>query len=128
MEIYALATGITDDVLTDFSEVHLVERIDDGLALITIPHYQPFTDLVPQLTEAGVHFIEFAGSDHVMLSAFAPHDWSGALTGTEIMFQMPVLVDPAHQRLGLNIPVANLHNVLAEMAAQDMVVEHIYDY
>ena len=128
MEIYALARGVTDQLLTDFPDVHLVERVDADLALITIPHYQPFTDLVPPLTQQGVRFVEFAGNDHVMLSAFAPSAWTYNLTDAELMFAMPVLIDPAQQRLGLNIPVATLHETLAEMAEQGIVVEHIYDY
>ncbi len=128
MEIYALVTGMTDGVLNDFPDVHLIKRIDDELALVTIPHYQPFTDLVPPLAATGVHFIEFAGADQLMLSALAPTDWSGTLTDAQVMFQMPVLVDPTRQRIGLNIPVAKLHTVLAEMAAQGILVEHIYDY
>ena len=128
MEIYALARGVTDPVLTDFPDVHLVERVDGGLALVTIPHYQPFTDLVPPLTAQGVRFVEFAGNDHVMLSAFAPSAWTDNLTDAELMFAMPVLIEPARQRLGLNIPVATLHETLAEMAKQGISVEHIYDY
>lgn len=128
MEIYAVAEGVTDEILADLPDVHLVERIDEQRALITIPHYEPFTELVPELAQRGVRFIEFAGNDHVMLTAFAPHDWHGNLSDTELMFAMAVLIDPARQRLGLNMPVTALHRVLAEMALQGIVVEHIYDY
>ncbi len=128
MEIYALARGVTDQVLADFPDMHLVARVDDDLALITIPHYQPFTDLVPPLAQRGVQFVEFAGNDQVMLSAFAPSTWTYNLTDGELMFAMPVLIDSQQQRLGLNLPVATLHETLAEMERQGLVVEHIYDY
>jgi hypothetical protein len=132
MEIYALATGVTASVLADFPAIHLVERLDNDLALITIPHYQPFTDLVPQLTAAGVHFKEFAGNDQIMLSAFAPTDWPAAgenkLGDAKVMFTMRALAAPDQQRIGLNIPVTSLHIVLAEMDRQGIVIEHMYDY
>jgi len=128
MEIYALAAGVSDEILADFPELHLIDEIDADWRLITIPHYQPFTDLVPQLAAQGVRFVEFAGNDHIMLSAFAPVDWHGELADAQLMFQMPVLVDPNRQRIGLNIPVERLHAVLADMAAQDIVAEHLYDY
>ena len=96
--------------------------------MITIPHYQPFTDLVPQLAQRGVRFIDFAGNDHVMLTAFAPSNWQPNLPDTEVMFAMPVLIDSARQRLGLNIPVTGLHSVLTKMTQNRIVVEHIYDY
>ena len=106
MEIYALVTGVTDEILAAFPDVHLIERIDREQALITIPHYQPFTDLVPALTKAGVHFVEFAGNGQIMLSAFAPNEWSGELASAKVMFTMDALVQPGYQRIGLNIPVA----------------------
>ena len=128
MEIYAVVEGITEEILADLPDVHLIERIDDQRTLITIPHYQPFTDLVPELAKRGVRFVEFAGNDYVMLTAFAPSDWPYNLADAELMFAMQVLVDPARQRLGLNVPVAALHTVLADMAQQGITVEHIYDY
>jgi len=128
MEIYAVAEGVTEEILADLPEVHLVERLNDQRALITIPHYQPFTELVPELARRGVRFVEFAGNDHVMLTAFAPRTGQYNLPAGELMFAMDVLIDPARQRLGLNIPVASLHTVLAEMAQQGIVVEHLYDY
>ncbi|MBX3015493.1 MAG: hypothetical protein KF832_28490 [Caldilineaceae bacterium] len=128
MEIYAVATNVTDETLAELPEVKLVERMDDQYALITIPHYEPFTVLVPELAERGVHFVEFAGNDQVMLTAFAPRTWEHNLPGVDLMFAMEVLVDPTRQRIGLNIPVARLHEVLAEMAQQDITIEHIYDY
>lgn len=128
MEIYVIAEGVTDDILAERPAVHLIEHIDDQRTLITIPHYQPFTDLVPELAKHGVRFVEFAGNDHVMLTAFAPREWQYNLSNAELMFAMEVLIDPARQRLGLNVPVITLHNVLAEMARQGVTVEHIYDY
>lgn len=127
-EIYVMAENVTDETLAALPEVRLVERSDGERAMITIPHYQPFTDLTPQLAQRGVRFIDFAGNGHVMLTAFAPSDWQFNLPDTELMFAMPVLIDPAQQRLGLNISVPALHTVLAEMAHQGITVEHIYDY
>lgn len=127
-EIFVLAENVTDETLTALPDVRLVERLEGERAMITIPHYQPFTDLVPQLAQRGVRFVDFAGNDHVMLTAFAPSDWQPNLPDTGVMFAMPVLIDPAHQRLGLNIAVPALHTVLAAMAQQGIQVEHIYDY
>lgn len=128
MEIYAVVDGLTEEVLAALPEVHRVAQLDEQHALITIPHYQPFTDLVPELAKRGVRFVEFAGNDHVMLTAFAPSDRPYNLPEAELMFAMAVLIDPARQRLGLNVPVAALHTVLAAMAQQGITVEHIYDY
>ncbi|MEZ4862281.1 MAG: hypothetical protein R3C14_13280 [Caldilineaceae bacterium] len=128
MAIYAVVTGINDEILDALPEIHLVQQIDEQQTMITIPHYQPFTDLVPELAKRGVHFVEFAGNDHVMLTAFAPREWQYNLTDADLMFAMPVLIDPTHQRIGLNIPVPALHSVLAQMAAQGITVEHLYDY
>lgn len=128
MEIYAVAEGVSDEILAELPAVHLGKRIDEQRALITIPHYEPFTELVPELAERGVRFVEFAGNDHIMLTAFAPRAWQYNLADAELMFAMDVLIDPAHQRIGLNIPVTTLHSVLAEMAQQGLTIEHIYDY
>ncbi len=128
MEIYTLATGVTAPMLTEFPALRLVEQIDDELALITIPHYQPFTDLVPQLAARGVRFKAFAGNEQVLLSAFVPDDWENNLAPAEVIFAMDALVAPGQQRVGLKVPVSALHAVLQAMAEQEIALEHIYDY
>ncbi len=127
-QIYTIADGVTADLLAEFPDVTLVEQIDDKRVLITIPRYEPFTELVPALAQRGVRFVEFAGNDQIMLSAFAPRGWTSALPEAELMFAKDVIVDPERQRIGLNIPVAALHSTLAEMEAQGITIEHIYDY
>ena len=126
--IYTIAEGVTEELLAEFPNVALIEQVDDTRSLITIPRYEPFTELVPALAQRGVRFIEFSGNDQIGLSAFAPRAWTNNLPEAELMFAMNVLIDPTLQRIGLNIPVAELHTVLAEMDVQGITIEHIYDY
>lgn len=126
--IYTVAEGVTAELLAEFPNVALIEQVDDTRSLITIPRYEPFTELVPALAQRGVRFIEFSGNDQIGLSAFAPRGWTNNLPEAELMFAMNVLIDPTLQRIGLNIPVAELHTVLAEMDVQGITIEHIYDY
>ncbi len=59
-KIYALTTGITDDMLSN--DLELIENIDDQRKLIRITRFEYFSNTVPGLTERGVQFIEIAAT------------------------------------------------------------------
>lgn len=127
LEMYVWAEGVSDAVLQQ-PEVTLVKRINADTAIIAVPRYEPFTQLVPRLAQQGVRFVELAGNDEIMITVIAPAEWTYDLKDGTALFAQPILAQPGTQRIAVNVPVAVLHRALAELASSDARLEHIYDY
>ncbi|MFT5454064.1 MAG: FAD/FMN-containing dehydrogenase [Myxococcota bacterium] len=112
----------------DVDGVDVVESLSEGEWLVSLPRYEPFTEAVPALAEAGVVFREIAGNRRVALTVIARDDWDRAhLWGTPIR-TWPLLTEPGSSRVALDVPVAQLHTTLSALAAEPVTLDHVYDY
>lgn len=116
------------DVARNVPGVEVASEFDEDGVIVALPRYEGFSVAMPQLAAAGVHFVQIAGNDEVMLTVLAPRAWQYDLSAGEVLFTQPILTDSNLQRLALNVPVNELHTVLNELAKREFVLEHIYDY
>lgn len=128
LEIEATVMGITPEVLADFPEVEVLREVDETITLVRMPRYEAFTQLVPRLVERGVQFQQIAGNERILLSVWAPVDWSYNLSEGELHFGLPILTEPEQTRLAITVPVTALHQVITELGEHPVQLEHIYDY
>ena len=128
LEIQAWADGVTPAVLAAEPELHVIKSIGGGSAIVSIPRYEAFTQMVPKLTQKGVRFVEIAGNDDILITAFAPKAWLYTLPQGHYMFAETVLTEPELKRVAISVPVKELHLVLAGLEAEGVQLEHIYDY
>jgi len=115
-----------DPSALDVEGVELVEDLGDGHLLIAIPRYEPFTAAVPSLVERGVEFVEIAGNQRLLLTVIAPSEWVAADRWAGRVHEWPILTDPGHKRVALEVPVRRLDEVLPKLA--DVQIDHLYDY
>jgi hypothetical protein len=108
--------------------VRLVEDRGNGSAIVTVPHYQGFTDAVPTLARQGVHFVDISGNAVIVATLIAPKEWAYDLPVGEALFAQEVLTNPDHQRLVARTPVADLDRFISSADAAGVQVEHIFDY
>ncbi len=108
-------------------EVAVVAELDHGEAIITMPRYEPVTQITPRLAAAGLTFKEIAGNDDIVLTVFSPAGRTYRLPG-RVLLALPYLSDPAQVRLVVAVPVGQLHEVLLGLPAAGMTLEHIFDY
>ena len=76
----------------------------------------------------GVRFIDIAGNDEIVLSVWAPRDWTYDLPQGEVLFAQKVLTHGDLQRLVIRAPVQDLHALLAGLDARHLRIEHMFDY
>lgn len=100
-----------------------------GLWLVPLPRYQPFTDRAQVLANAGVRFVEVAGNrGDILITTVGENDWTSELNEGRILFSQPLLTQPEKQRLGVAVPVAQLHEALNAIDRSATSLEHIYDF
>lgn len=128
LQIGVLATGVTQQIAAQEPELKIVQQIDAQTTLLTIPRYEAFTQIVPRLAEQGVRFVEIAGNDDILITVLAPQDWTATLDSAQVLFDMPILTQPARKRAVIQVPVAELHQVIQALENQTITLEHIYDY
>ena len=126
-KIYAVTTGVTDDMLNDDLEV--IQKIDDQKQLIRITRFEYFSDTVPGLTERGVQFIEIAGNDEILFTLLGPQDADYTFEHGEYLFDLPILTQPGLTRAAVKVHVADIGAFLQELKDKpDIRFEHMYDY
>ena len=122
-EVYASAHLPNDSV-----QIKRVKQIEKDLWIVAVPHYQGFTNALPPLARAGVQFEEVAGNDEMLATLIAPNEWSCDLSAGRPLFTMSLLSDPARKRVAVQVPVKSLSQILREMDAKGLQLEHLFDY
>jgi hypothetical protein len=108
--------------------VRRVKDVAPGAAVVTLPRYEAFTDVVRALARQGVRFRDVAGNDAIALSALARRGARPPADAGELVFSAPILTDLAAARLILRTPVAYLHAALPALERAGARLEHVYDY
>ena len=126
-EVYLTARHLPAD-FDRRPNVRRVEALDAQRWIITVPHYQGFTDTVPLLANAGADFEEIAGNDEIMLTLIAPAGWKYDLPAGHPLFAMKLLTGETQQRIAEQVPVQSLGEVLRAIEARHFRLEHLFDY
>jgi hypothetical protein len=127
LEIYASVENVSQEILNKYPEVEKVIEFD-GKQVIKIPRYRKFTELLPQLSKEGVHFIDIAGNDDIFLTIITPKNWTYNLEEGEVLFTIQILTDDSIKRMGIKASVKSLDEILPKLEKQAIKIEHIYDY
>jgi hypothetical protein len=125
--VYATVSRVSDRALAE-PEVKKIQELESGSWLMTVPHYQGFTDTVPRLADLGVEFEEIAGNDEILLTLVAPAAWSFDLASGRALFSMEMLASPGRKRVAIQAPVKALGAMLRKIKAEHLELEHLYDY
>ena len=108
--------------------VRRVKEVGPDAAIVTLPRYEPFTELVRALVRQGAHVRDVAGNDTIAVSAIARRGARSDPGAGTVIFSAPILTDPAAARLVLRTPVAALHTALPALERAGAQLEHVYDY
>jgi hypothetical protein len=124
--------GLPENAAQELPRLRILDRIDRGRVLATVPRYQEFTRYARALARLGVSFEEIAGNGTVILvTLVAPACWHAADAGIDrhaVLFEQPILTQPERRRMALVLPVRRLSETLRSLDAAGVEVEHVYDY
>lgn len=109
-------------------KVRRLKDLGKGSYLIALPHYQGFTDTLPELTAKGLEIVDIAGNREILVSAVGTKERNYQPKEATLLFTMNMMADSHRQRLLLQVPTRALRKVLGEFKAQDITLEHLFDY
>jgi hypothetical protein len=130
---YEAASDLTAVVIDDAPagpvegvELEVIERLEGGRVIATLPRYDAFGEQASILAARGVRFVEIAGNrGTILVSAIAPADWQSPFP---LLFSQPILTRPSQKRVVIAVEVAALSDVLRAIRARGLELEHVYDY
>jgi hypothetical protein len=126
-KIYAVTTGVTDDMLNE--NLERIEKIDEQRQLVYITRFEYFSDTVPGLLERGVRLIEIAGNDEMLFTLLGAPEAEYSFEHGDYLFDLPILTQPGLTRAAIKVRVADIHLFLQELKGRsDVRFEHMYDY
>ncbi|MBV9159765.1 MAG: hypothetical protein JO019_04180 [Candidatus Kaiserbacteria bacterium] len=113
--------------LASDTRIRIDKDLGDDTAIIIVPRYQEFTDIVEKFAAAHAPILDIAGTRQILTTAFSPAAMHYDLPGT-LLFTEQVLTDPARERLGIVVPVSDLETWVRAASSSGLTIEHIYDF
>jgi hypothetical protein len=106
----------------------MAKDLGSGEAIVEIPRYQEFTADALKLIAKGAQFRQIAGNELMLISGTAAKNWINTPSHVQLILSQPLLVDRAKTRVVMLVRVPELHEVIPELEARGVVLEHLYDY
>jgi len=127
LEIMSVVDRFDDAVAAD-KRVRKVADLDGGFALIETARYQEFTDILRGLGARGRNLSEIAGNHRILVTVLAHSPAAIEVAGANEIFSIPIQSRPGWRRIGLDVQVARLTQMISAVERGGAVFEHAYDY
>jgi hypothetical protein len=120
-----LTTAVVMDSCTSSS----LKTFADGSVLMYAPRYDSFSVTAAVLAKCGCIFKEVAGnSSAILITVRVPADSFLTFAGTQIIFTQVIASKPSEKRIALTVPVSGLSELLKQLDAEHVFIEHIFDF
>ncbi|HVY15426.1 MAG TPA: hypothetical protein VHB27_09365, partial [Rhodopila sp.] len=124
--VESVVRGLDDADLTADKHIVLVRDLGPNLSLIRTPRRGGFTEAVRFLAGRHRQIIEIAGNRDVLVTALVPDDGGLDLLGARPVFEDAIQSRPGWHRLGLDVRVETLTDLVRSLQAHRAVFEHVY--
>lgn len=125
---YLWIKNISSNLSEIDSRIKIIKEMENNSYVISVPHYQPFTEILPKLSNNGAVFIDISGADYIAVSILVDRDWNYSFSKGSIIFEMIIPTNNYEKRVVINSPVSSLNEILIYFKENNATIEHIYDY
>lgn len=127
LRIRSVVTGLDASDTAADPRIAVVKTLANGASVIETPRYRAFTEVLAGLAARGRTIVEIAGNDDVLITVLVPPGQAGARDGKKL-FEVPIQSRPGWRRIGLDVKIASLADVIRRLREAGMELEHVYDY
>ena len=128
LRIRSVVTALSADDLAAEPRIMKIRDLPGGAMLIETPRYQEYTEILRKLGARGRNVLEIAGNRRILATVLARTDAALATPGASELFAIPIQSRPGWRRLGLDVEVEKLTDLIGEVEKQGGEFEHAYDY
>ena len=120
---------LVNELPDDTTGMNIIEKLPDSTALLNLPRYDKFNAAVTDLAKKGIVFKEIAGNNSaILLSLIMPKEQNIVDDNAQLVFTQPFASDASMKRVVIAVTVPNLNLVLKKLDAENVKVEHVFDY
>ncbi len=125
-EVLVRISKLPQEILDKQTEVKIVEASNSAQTVVSIPRYDKFSKIMPELLEGGVEVFDISGNDDLLVTAVG----TGQLTEMpgEILFETPIYSDSNKKRFAIAVKVMDLQETFQKLKSQGFTIEHLFDY
>jgi hypothetical protein len=128
LKIRSVVSGLDKTDTDADSRITVIKTLPDGRTVIETPRYRAFTEIMRGLAARGRNFTEIAGNDAILVTVKVPPGESVDFPGTKELFEVPIQAQPGWRRIGLDVKVPALTELIRTFATTKVELEHVYDY
>jgi len=128
LNIGSVVRGLDAADLAALPQVRLVRALPGGLSLIETPRYGAYTSIVEALALRGRDLVEIAGNTRVLVTVLVPPDRRIDQQDAVTLFAEPLQSQSGWRRVGLDVKVPVLAELVRRLHGTGVVFEHVYDY
>ncbi len=128
LKIRSVVSGL-DKTDTDADpRITVIKTLDDGHTVIDTPRYRAFTEIMRGLAARNRNFTEIAGNDDILVTVKVPPGEAVEFPGAKPLFEVPIQAKPGWRRVGLDVKVPALTDLIRKLTTTKVELEHVYDY
>jgi hypothetical protein len=128
LKLFAVVETPEAQNLQDIDDLQIISELGPNRYLISITRYEVFTNVVKQLSDKNIKFIEIAGNDEILLSIIIPDKIELKNKDALYLFNMPIVIRTQDKRAVLVTKVNTLLEIVKSLEKQGIKLEHVYDY
>ena len=128
LKIHSVVGGLDETDTDADNRITILKTLGDGRTVIETPRYRAFTEIMRGLAARGRNFTEIAGNDDILVTVKAPPGEPIDFAGTRELFEVPIQAKPGWRRVGLDVKVPALTELIRKLATTKVELEHVYDY
>jgi hypothetical protein len=132
LTLQTIVVGMDRAALAADPDVTIKGERPEGI-IVETPRYRAYTEFLQRVAAAGGSIREIAGNDRIFVTVVSDGARRAAPGATgagqaRFLFSVPVQAAPGRERLGLELPVADLAAFIRAAPTLGLTFEHAYDY
>ncbi len=128
LRIRSILSSKPDVSLTADARIAVIKDLGSAGTLIETPRYREFTEIIRSLAARGSNFVEIAGNSSILVTVIAPASAATPPPHTRQLFSVPIQARPGFMRVGYDVKVDKLCDLIRGLDAASLTLEHVYDY
>ena len=127
-DITFVVATLPPEVLAREPRIKPIRALTPQWQLVQAPRYKDLTEILLGLLDQGYGLAEIAGNHEILITVIAPDAARLDVKDTSELFSLELDARPGFRRAGLKARIDRLVDIVRDLKARGVSIEHFYDY
>lgn len=127
-DIMFVVATLPPEVLAKEPRIKPIRALTPQWQLVQAPRYKDLTEILLGLLDQGYGLAEIAGNHEILITVIAPDAARLDVKDATELFSLELDARPGFRRAGLKARIDRLVDIVRDLKAKGVSVEHFYDY